>query len=82
MGFDQKMKKSKLCFSEADKKALILAEKKLIFETNLIYRRLGQSRSEHQPDPKASDLGHKKGLNLTIRNAVESGFSNLYLPTK
>jgi len=79
-GFDQKMKITKMNYSEADRKALVVAEKKLDFETKIIYRRLGQSRSGHQSDQWANQLGHKKGLNLTIREAVESGFQNLYLP--
>lgn len=79
-GFDTKMKNSKLQFSENDRKALVVVEKQLEIDTQIIYRRLGQSRSGHQTDQKASLAGHKKGLSLTIRNAVEGKRKNLYLP--
>jgi hypothetical protein len=78
-GFDQKMKASKNQFSVEDKKALILVEKNLELDTQVIYRRLGSSRSHHQTDQKANQAGHKKGLSLTIRNAVEGKARNLFL---
>jgi hypothetical protein len=78
-GYDEKMKKSKMNFCEADRRALVVAEKKLEFDTRMIYRRLGHSRSGHETDVMANNLGHKKGLNLSIKKAVETGFGNLYL---
>ena len=79
-GFNHKMTTSKHQFSETDKKALITVEKKLEIDTQMIYKRLGSSRSAHQTDQNANSLGHKKGLSLTIRNAVEGKGKNLYLP--
>jgi hypothetical protein len=78
-GFDRKMKLAKMNYSEADRNALIVVEKKLDFETQIIYKRLAQSRSAHQKDAKANQLGHSKGMNLTIRNAVEGEGKKLYL---
>jgi hypothetical protein len=80
-GFDEKMSASKTQYNDADKKALILVEKQLDIDTQVIYRRLGHSRSGHQTDNEASAAGHKKGLSLTIRNAVEGKGKNLYLPS-
>ncbi len=80
-GFDDKMTASKMQYSDADKKALVLVEKKLEIDTQAIYKRLGQSRSGHQTDYEASLAGHQKGLSLTIRNAVEGRAKNLYLPS-
>lgn len=79
-GFDQKMKLAKMNYSEADRKALVVVEQKLDFDTQMIYKRLSQSRSGHQTDSAARDLGHSKGMNLTIRNAVEGKGKKLYLP--
>lgn len=79
-GFDQKMKLQKMNYSEADRKALVVVEQKLNFDTQMIYKRLGQSRSGHQTDSEARGLGHSKGMNLTIRNAVEGKGKKLYLP--
>lgn len=81
-GFDQKMKLAKMNYSEEDRKALVVVEKKLDFDTQMIYRRLGSSRSGHRPDSEARGVGHEKGMNLTIRNAVEGKGKNLYLPTR
>lgn len=78
-GYDEKMKITKMNYSETDRRALVVAEQKLDLDTRMIYRRLGHSRSGHETDPMARGLGHKKGLNLSIRNAVETGFGNLYL---
>lgn len=78
-GFDQKMKSAKKGYSEADQKALVIVERKLDEETRAIYRRLGTSRSGHQTDHEANQAGHKKGLSLTIRNAVSGSGKNLYL---
>jgi hypothetical protein len=79
-GYNEKMKMTKKNYSETDRMALIVVEKKLDLDTKMIYQRLGHSRSGHQSDPMASHLGHKKGMSLSIRNAVETGFGNLYLP--
>jgi hypothetical protein len=81
-GFDQKMKFAKSHYSEADQKALIVVEKKLDIDTHMIYKRLSHSRSGHQTDQEAKGLGHSKGMNLTIRNAVEGKGKNLYLPER
>lgn len=78
-GFNEKMKKSKMNYSDADKKALIVVEKKLDFDTQMIYKRLSFTRSGHQSDYNANLVGHGKGLSLTIRNAVEGKGKNLYL---
>lgn len=78
-GFHEKMSEAKKNYSEADKKALVVVQKKLDFDTQIIYRRLGNTRSGHQTDYIASQLGHAKGLSLTIRNAVEGKGKNLYL---
>lgn len=81
-GFDQKMKLQKMNYSEADRKALVVVEKKLDFDTQMIYKRLSSSRSGHTPDSEARGVGHSKGMNLTIRNAVEGKGKNLYLPER
>jgi Protein of unknown function (DUF2786)/SprT-like family len=78
-GFDQKMKLQKMKYSEADQKALIVVERKLDFDTQMIYKRLSQSHSTHQTNHEAKGLGHSKGMNLTIRNAVEGRGKKLYL---
>jgi len=78
-GFDQKMKASKMQFSDVDQKALVVVEKQLEIDTQIIYRRLGQSKSGHQRDHNANQAGKQKGLSLTIRNAVEGKRKNLYL---
>ena len=78
-GFDRKMKLAKMNYSEADRKALVVVEKKLDFETRIIYKRLAQSHSGHRRDAEANQLGHSKGMNLTIRNAVEGQGKKLYL---
>lgn len=80
-GFEDKMTVTKMQYSEKDQKALVLVEKKLEIDTQVIYKRLGQSRSGHQTDYEASLAGHEKGLSLTIRNAVEGKGKNLYLPS-
>lgn len=79
-GFHHKMTAAKMRYSEEDKKALIVVEKNLETTTQMIYKRLGNSRSGHQTDYEASLAGHEKGLSLTIRNAVEGKGKNLYLP--
>lgn len=79
-GFDIKMKNAKMNYSEADRKALMVVEKKLDFDTQMIYKRLSQSRSGHRSDSEARGLGQSKGMNLTIRNAVEGKGKKLYLP--
>ncbi len=78
-GFQEKMSEAKKNYSEADKKALVVVQKKLDFDTQIIYRKLGNTRSNNQTDYNASQLGHAKGLSLTIRNAVEGKGKNLYL---
>jgi hypothetical protein len=81
-GFDQKMQLQKKNYSEEDRKALVVVEKKLDFDTQMIYKRLSSSRSGHQTDSEARGVGHSKGMNLTIRNAVEGKGKNLYLPSR
>lgn len=81
-GFDQKMKQAKMKYSDSDLKALAVVEKKLDLDTSIIYRRLGQSRSSHQSDHDAHRVGQAKGMNLTIRNAVEGKGKNLHLTYK
>jgi hypothetical protein len=79
-GFDQKMKSTKAHYSTLDQKALMVVEEKLLHSTEVIYKRLGQTSSNHKSDAKANNLGKEKGLNLTIRNAVEGKGKKLYLP--
>lgn len=79
-GYHDKMTAAKMSYSEEDKKALTVVEKNLEFNTQMIYKKLGNSRSGHQTDYEASLAGHEKGLGLTIRNAVEGKAKNLYLP--
>lgn len=79
LGFDQKMKAAKMKYSNSDLNALAVVEKKLELDTSIIYRRLGQSRSSHQSDNDAHQVGQAKGKNLSIRNAVEGKERNLYL---
>ena len=78
-GFDMKMKRSKEAYTPEDKKALIVVEKKLQVDTQMIYGRLSSIRSGHQSDAHANALGKEKGQNLNIRNAVEGKAKNLYL---
>jgi hypothetical protein len=70
-GFDLKMKQNKAQYSEADKRALVVVEKKLDIDVQQVYRRLSQTRSGHESDPRARSHGETAGLSLTIRNAVE-----------
>lgn len=79
-GFEQKMKDSIFQYSDSDKKALIVVEKKLDRQTRSIYRRLSTSRSNQETDYEANRAGHAKGLTLSIRNAVSGNGKNLYLP--
>lgn len=78
-GFNSKMMMAKKNYSEADQKALVVVERKLEIDTQVIYRRLSSSRSGHQTDREANSVGFAKGQNLTIRNAVEGKGKNLYL---
>lgn len=78
-GFNQKMKQAKTSYSEADQKALVVVEEKLCHDTRLIYKRLGHSSSSHQSDPRANQLGHAKGLKLSIKNALQGAGKILYL---
>lgn len=78
-GFEEKMKRSKEAMKPEDKKALVLVEKKLAVNTQIIYRRLSHSRSDSRVDHRANQFGKEKGKNLTIRNAVEGKAKNLYL---
>lgn len=78
-GFDQKMKRSKEALRPEDKKALVLVEKKLTFDTQIIYKRLSQSRSGNRLDERANSFGQEKGQNLTIRQGIEGKAKNLYL---
>ncbi len=78
-GFDLKMRQVKDQFTEQDKKALIVVERKLDIDTSKIYKRLSQSYSGARVDENAKNLGVLKGKNLTIRNAVEAKVRNLFL---
>lgn len=79
-GFDQKMKVSVQNLKPEDQKALVVIEKKLTINTQMIYGRLSSSRSGHEMNSEANSHGHAKGLSLTIRSAVEGKGKNLYLP--
>lgn len=79
-GFDEKMKNTKAQYSKEDSRALMVVEQKLELDTRIIYRRLGQSKSNQRKDKNASLFGRAKGLKLTIKEAVESKVRNLYLP--
>jgi hypothetical protein len=79
LGFDEKMKFSKSNYSAEDQKAIVAVEKKLDFDTNLIYRRLSHSRSEQSTDRNALEIGKKEGHKLSIRTAVEDLGKTLYL---
>ena len=81
-GFTHKMELAKKRYDVSDQKALLVVERKLERETEIIYRRLSTSRSGHRTDYEASLAGHEKGLSLTIRNAVEGKAKNLYLPDR
>jgi predicted SprT family Zn-dependent metalloprotease len=81
-GFNKKMKLTKKNYSAADQQSLVIVENKLHLDTNIIYKRLGKSRSSHQSDQDANQIGQIKGMNLTIRNAVEGKERNLYLTNK
>ncbi len=78
-GFEEKMQGAKAEFSSADQKSLIVVEKKLTLATDMIYRRLSHSRSDHHLDPRANLLGVEKGKSLTIRQGLEGRGKNLYL---
>lgn len=78
-GFNLKMAKAKSSYSTEDQKALMVVEKKLTVDTQMIYRRLSTTQSGHQSDARANQHGMEKGKNLTIRNAVEGKGKNLYL---
>ncbi len=81
-GFNEKMLAAKKEFTDEDRKSLVVVEQKLEIDTRIIYQRLGQVKSGHQTNQKAMSAGHARGLNLTIRNAVEGKGKNLYLPTR
>jgi len=71
-GFDLKMKEAKNSYSPEDQMALVLVEKNLIEETNMIYKNLSTSSSHGQHDPKASALGIERGKKLNIHQGVEA----------
>ena len=79
-GYDQKMRTMKYAYSNEDKRALVVVEQTLERETQVIYRRLSQSRSGHRTDSEANLLGQARGRSLSIRNAVEGTGKKLYLP--
>jgi len=78
-GFDLKMKESKKSFSVEDQKALVLVEKNLLEETQIIYKRLSKTTSQMQFDPSANALGIERGKKLHIRQGVESKNQKLFL---
>jgi len=71
-GFNLKMKDAKSSYSPEDQSSLVLVEKNLIEETNIIYKRLSSSSSHGQHDAKASALGIEKGKKLHIHQGVEA----------
>lgn len=79
LGFDEKMKMSKKQYSDKELNALVAVEKKLNFDTQIVYRRLGHSKSFQRTDGMAQEIGKKKGKTLSIRSAVEEGGKKLYL---
>ncbi len=79
-GFDEKMARTQESFSPEDQRALVVVKRKLLHDTQVIYKRLTVSRSEHRSDAHAAALGVKRGNALTIRNAVEGRGSTLSLP--
>jgi len=81
-GFDEKMRMTKASYSSEDGRALILVQQKLEIDTRVIYRRLGQSKSNQRKDKNASLFGRAKGLKLSIKNAVEGKSQNLFLTYK
>lgn len=81
-GFDEKMKMTKASYSQEDSRALTVVEQKLEVDTRIIYRRLGQSKSNQRKDKNASLFGKAKGLKLSIKNAVEGKTKNLLLSYK
>jgi hypothetical protein len=81
-GYDQKMRATKEMYSPEERRSLVTVERNLERETQVIYRRLSQSRSGHQTDPEANKLGQERGRALSIRSAVEGTGKNLYLPDR
>ncbi|HXH31018.1 MAG TPA: DUF2786 domain-containing protein [Bacteriovoracaceae bacterium] len=79
MGFDEKMSRSLETLNPEDKRALVVVQKQLTFDTQVIYKRLRSSRSSRLSDAEATAHGFVKGHSLTIRNAVEGKGKNLYL---
>jgi hypothetical protein len=78
-GFEEKMKRSKMGFSESDQKALIVVEKQLEENTRLIYRRLSTTSSSGSVDSGARAAGIEEGKTLSIRKGVEGGTKKLLL---
>lgn len=80
-GFDQKMKGVKSSFSTEEQKALVVVEKNLNQNVEMIYRRLSQSHSGAGVDGAAHAVGTEKGRNLNIRQGVTGQGKNLFLPS-
>lgn len=78
-GFHEKMKKSQREMDVSDQKALITVKQQLEINLSQVYKRLGSTRSTHQMDVSARNLGVEKGKNLTINKGVESKSKGLQL---
>lgn len=79
-GFHEKMKRSEETLEPTNKKALTVVKKQLEVNLNIVYKRLGSTRSTHQMDHEARNAGIEKGKKLSINKGVESGSTKLTLP--
>jgi hypothetical protein len=78
-GFDLKMRLSKNELSAADQRSLIKVEADLNEKTRRALGPLSTTSSSNQPDWRARSLGEDSGMDLTIRQGVESSSKGLYL---
>lgn len=78
-GFHEKMRKSEETLEPTNKKSLTIVKKQLEVNLNIVYKRLGSTRSTHQMDHQARNAGIEKGKKLSINKGVEGGSSNLSL---
>lgn len=79
-GFHEKMKKTESEMSVDNIKALTIVKKQLEINLNLVYKRLGSTRSTHQMDSNARNAGIEQGKKLSINKGVESNSQKLSLP--
>src|SRR5690554_4325123 len=79
-GFHEKMKKTEREMSTDNIKALTVVRKQLEINLNLVYKKLGSTRSSHQLDHKARNAGIEKGKKLSINKGVEGTSNKLFLP--